>query len=138
MIYCLNRIDSKDAVEQFLNKAKEILNDKNFDIKNNFSLKQVRERTGDDRNRTTMIELGFNVKDVIEEIKKLSVKDYKETVIDNMPGKKNPFYCFVKFIDIDQVYIKFKLSEVKGKQIFCVSFHFVDYPVADHEFPYKY
>lgn len=138
MIYCLNRIDSKDAVEQFLDKAKEILNDKNFDIKNNFSLKQVRERTGDDRNRTTMIELGFNVKDVIEEIKKLSVKDYKETVIDNMPGKKNPFYCFVKFIDIDQVYIKFKLSEVKGKQIFCVSFHFVDYPVADHEFPYKY
>lgn len=138
MIYCLNRIDSKDAVEQFLNKAKEILNDKNFDIKNNFSLKQVRERTGDDRNRTTMIELGFNVKDVIGEIKKLSVKDYKETVIDNMPGKKNPFYCFVKFIDIDQVYIKFKLSEVKGKQIFCVSFHFVDYPVADHEFPYKY
>lgn len=138
MIYYLNRIDSKDAVEQFLNKAKEILNDKNFDIKNNFSLKQVRERTGDDRNRTTMIELGFNVKDVIGEIKKLSVKDYKETVIDNMPGKKNPFYCFVKFIDIDQVYIKFKLSEVKGKQIFCVSFHFVDYPVADHEFPYKY
>ena len=134
----MNHIDSKDAVEQFLNKAKEILNDKNFDIKNNFSLKQVRERTGDDRNRTTMIELGFNVKDVIGEIKKLSVKDYKETVIDNMPGKKNPFYCFVKFIDIDQVYIKFKLSEVKGKQIFCVSFHFVDYPVADHEFPYKY
>ena len=138
MIYCLNRIDSKGAVEQFLNNTKEILNDKGFDVKNNFYLKEVREQTGDDRNRTTMLELGYNRQDVIDEIKKLSVKDYKETVIDNMPGRKNPFYCFVKFIEIDQVYIKFKLSEVKGKQIFCVSFHFVDYPVADHEFPYKY
>ena len=56
----MNHIDSKDAVEQFLNKTKEILNDKSFDVKNNFYLKEVREQTGDDRNRTTMLELGYN------------------------------------------------------------------------------
>ena len=134
---CLKRIDSRDAVEKFLTQTKEILSDKNFNLKKNFKLLEVRSSTGDARNRDTLLALDYSPRDVVEEIKKLTVKDYKETVIDDMPGRTLPFYCFVKFIEIDQVYIKFKLSEVHGRQIFCVSFHFVDYPVANREFPYK-
>ena len=133
----LKKIDSEEDVEAFLRKTRLILNDNKFNIHRNFYLKIVRATTGDDRNKTTMLDLNYTTKDVVEELKKLTVEDYKETVIDNMPGRVQPFFCFVKYIIKNQVYIKFKISEERDCQVFCVSFHFADFYVKDSEFPYK-
>lgn len=133
----MKRVDSENVVAAFLGKTRSILSSNQFDLSRNFYLKQVRASTGVDRNRITMLALNYTTKDVVEEIKKLTTEDYKETVIDNLPGRQCPFYCFVKYIIKDQVYIKFKISEVRDCQVFCVSFHFADFYVADSEFPYK-
>ena len=88
-------------------------------------------------NESTLVELNYGLKDVVNEIISLTVEHYKETIIDNQPGKLQPFYCFIKNINRKQVYIKFKISEVKNKQIFCVSFHFAEYYVRAEELPYN-
>jgi hypothetical protein len=132
----LKVIDTKETVENFLLAAHTILDNNTFDVRKNFYFIPVRA-SGDDRNKETLLDLNYNTTDVVNEIRQLTVKNYKETIIDNMPGKKAPFFCFVKFIVKDQVYIKFKISEVKDNQVFCVSFHYVDYFVKDSEFPYK-
>lgn len=133
----MKRVDPENVVDTFLKKTRSILESDEFDIYRNFFLKKVRATTGDDRNKITMLDLNYTTEDVVEEIKSLTTADYKETILDNLPGKVNPFFCFVKYIIKDQVYIKFKISEVKDQQVFCVSFHFVDYYVTDNEFPYK-
>lgn len=133
---CLKFIDSQENVENFLSAAHRILDSDTFDSRKNFYFIPVR-LSGDDRNKETLLDLNYDTTDVIGEIRQLTVKDYKETIVDDMPGRKKPFFCFVKFIVKDQVYIKFKISEVKDNQVFCVSFHYVDYLVKDSEFPYK-
>ena len=84
-----------------------------------------------------MVELGYGLYDVVNEIKTLTINEYYETVIDNIVGNKNNFYSFIKYIESKQVYIKFKIQEKNDKQIFCVSFHFAEYNVKDIKFPYK-
>lgn len=132
----MNKIDTKETVEKFLSETHIILNSSTFDPSKNFYFIPTRS-SGDDRNKNTLLDLDFTTSDVIDVIKSLTVSEYKETVIDNMPGKKKPFFCFVKFIVKEQVYIKFKISETKDSQVFCISFHYVDYVVKDSEFPYK-
>ena len=130
-------IDSETTVDTFLKHTRAILTDDKFDINRNFYIIPVRHSSGDERNKTTMLDLNYTATDIVTEILSLTVEHYKETVIDNMPNKTNNFYCFVKYIIKNQVYIKFKISDVKDRQVFCVSFHYVDFPVAESEFPYK-
>jgi hypothetical protein len=136
----LKQVDSKEAVESFLLKVHEILKDDSFDIHKNFYLQWLRTSYSENNlytNESTLVELNYGLKDVVDEIISLTVENYKETFIDNQPGKVRPFYCFVKNINGKQVYIKFKISEVKNKQVFCVSFHFAEFNVKDEELPYK-
>ena len=136
----MKRVDSKEAVESFLLKAQAILKDKSFDIRRNFYIQRLRTSYSANNlytNEDTLIELNYGSKDVVAEILSLTVENYKETFIDNQPNKKEPFYCFIKTINGKQVYIKFKISENKNNQVFCISFHFVEYNVKDEELPYK-
>lgn len=136
----MKQVDSKEAVESFLLKVHEILKDDSFDIHKNFYLQWLRTSYSENNlytNESTLVELNYGLKDVVDEIISLTVENYKETFIDNQPGKVRPFYCFVKNINGKQVYIKFKISEVKNKQVFCVSFHFAEFNVKDEELPYK-
>lgn len=136
----MKQVDSKAAVESFLLKTHEILEDKSFDIKKNFCFMMLRRKYSDNNcytNESTMIELNYNLKDIVKEILSLTAENYKETFIDNAPGKTKPFYCFIKSINGKQVYIKFKISEERNKQIFCISFHFAERYVKDEELPYK-
>ena len=136
----MKQVDSKEAVESFLLKAQGILKDSSFDIRNNFYLKRFRSSYSGNNsynNDETLIELNYTLQDVVNEIVSLTAENYKETFIDNQPGKIKPFYCFIKTINGKQVYIKFKLSESKQKQVFCVSFHFAEFNVSDDELPYN-
>ena len=136
----MKNVDSKEAVEGFLLKTHEILEAKDFNIYKNFQFLRFRTSYSDDNKHTndeTLVDLDYGVKDVVAEILSLTVENYKETIIDNQAGKIKPFYCFIKTIKGKQVYIKFKISEVKEKQIFCVSFHFAEFFVYDNQLPYK-
>ena len=136
----MKQVDSKEAVESFLLKAHEILKDISFDIHKNFYLQRLRTSYSENNlytNESTLVELNYGLQDVVDEIISLTVENYKETFIDNQPGKTKPFYCFIKNINGKQVYIKFKISEVKNKQVFCVSFHFAEFNVKDEELPYR-
>ena len=123
----MKQVDSKEAVESFLLKAQSILKDNSFDIQKNFYFKRFRSSYSENNsynNDETLIKLNYGLQDVVNELISLTVENYKETFIDNQPGKMMPFYCFIKTINGKQVYIKFKISESKQKQLFCVSFHF--------------
>lgn len=136
----MKQVDSKEAVESFLLKAHEILKDNSFDMKKNFYLQLYRNSYSENSiytNIDTLIELNFSLQDAVDTIISFTVENYKETIIDNKEGKINPFYCFIKSINNRQVYIKIKISEEKEKQVFCVSFHFSEYYVADDALPYK-
>lgn len=135
----MKRVDTKEEVECFLAKAFDILKDKDFNINKNFCFIKKRscyEVNNQYTNESTMIELDYQTKDVVNELLTLRVENYMETVIDNKPERVIPFYCFIKKINEKQVYIKFKISEVKEKQVLCVSFHFVEYFVSDCKLPY--
>ncbi|MDE6774948.1 MAG: hypothetical protein K2J37_01375 [Ruminococcus sp.] len=83
-------------------------------------------------NRACMIELEFDKNDVKENIMSLTVENYVETKLYN-PEKI--CYVFCKEIKINQVYIKlFIKSNKNGKNVVCVSFHFVEHPII--YFPY--
>ena len=139
--FFLKQVDSKKAVESFLFKAQKILKDDSFDIHKNFYLKCLRTNYSENNlytNESTLLDLNYGLQDVVDEIISLTVENYKETFIDNLPGKVKPFYCFIKNINGKQVYIKFKISEVKNRQVFCVSFHFAEFNVKDESLPYKH
>ena len=135
----MKQVDSKQTVESFLLKAHNILKDKSFDIRKNFYIQRLRTSYSENNlytNDSTLIELNYDSHDVINEIISLTAENYKETFIDDKPGMNNPFYCFIKTINGKQVYIKFKISEVKNKQVFCISFHFSEYDVDEQKLPY--
>lgn len=136
----MKQVDSKEAVESFLLNVRKILNSSSFNINKNFLFIRFRASYSDNNlhtNDSTLIDLEYNTQDVVNEIKSLTTEHYKETFIDNQPGKINPFYCFIKTINNKQVYIKFKIKEKNNKQVLCVSFHFAEHDVSDNKLPYK-
>lgn len=140
MFFLKHRTDTREEVESFLNIAKAILNNKNFCLRKNFRFQYERLsyiQNNQYTNKSTLLDLDYGLDDVVNEIKSLTIEQYKETIIDNMPGKFLPFYCFIKVINRRQVYIKIKISEEKENQVFCVSFHFAEFEVCESEFPYK-
>ena len=133
-------IDSKKAVKQFLSKAHSILLNPCFDIHKNFYMKIIRNNYVDNNkhtNKSTLIDLDYGLKDVVNEILQLKVENYKETVEDNKINKANPFYCFIKKIKSKNVYIKFKIREENNEKIFCVSFHFTEFEITNKDLPYN-
>lgn len=136
----MKQIDSEETVNGFLNDARRILTSDSFDIMKNFYFQRLRRQYSANNlytNESTLLELDYGVQDVVNAIISLTVANYKETIIDNQPDKIKPFYCFIKSIRERQVYIKIKISEVKEKQVFCVSFHFAEFNVSDNELPYR-
>ena len=69
-----------------------------------------------------MNKLEYNVDDMIDEIKKLSYKDYIRCQID----KENSFlfmYCFIKKIKEYIVFIKLSVVEKDNEFVYIISFH---------------
>ena len=136
----MKQVDSKSTVESFLIKVQTVIKSKSFNINKNFYLQMLRSSYSENHihtNKSTMIELDYRLKDVVNEIALLTVENYKETFIDNKPGNLKPFYCFIKSIKGKQVYIKFKINEKQADNIFCISFHFVEFNVKETDLPYS-
>lgn len=80
-------------------------------------------------------ELEYDLTDAINEVKKLTVKDYLRCLIDS----ENRFmfmYCFVKKIKEYIVFIKLSLIEKDNKIVYIISFHKAEKDELDKR-PYK-
>ena len=130
-------IDSEETIERFLVETKSLIESDSFDINRNFIMKEVRNSDNPlhPKNQDTMLALSYDVSDVLEEIKTLTVEHYYQTLPDHMPGK-SPFYLFFKVIQGHQVYIKYKIKHIRDKFIFCLSFHFPEHEINLTDLPY--
>ena len=132
-------IDRK-TIEKFLTEMKGILNSGNFNIDRDFHF--VVERNSDDpddeyNNTDTMLELGYDTADVVEELKTLDIKEYSESMLDTVDTGVNFLHVFGRTINGRDVYIKVRLKANKKGTTFvlCISFHFARHKIIN--FPYK-
>ena len=127
-----NFISTKEDVANFLKNLIDYINSKEFNCGEDLFLSYGRGN----KNIDTLTFLDFDTSDVINELRNLSLKDYSDTVVDNLNANPRDLYVFGKYINNYLIYIKIKLRNVcnSKKQIICLSFH-----KADHEmsFPYK-
>ena len=130
-------ISSKSEVDKFCKELDFVLTSKEFDLKRDLDiLPKKKEESYDDpfTTQNTLLDLGFDLKDVKNELCKLTYKDYLETIIDNKNINLGNFYVFGRKIG-KLVYIKVKIRDYINRKVFCVSFHYSRYPLK--LFPYN-
>lgn len=135
MIEIVLSIQSKKReVIAFLKELKEILENDTFDIDTNFTLIK-KKKPNDEEHSTpyTLLDLEYDVWDVVERLKELTVSEYSETRIDK--DDQNPLLLFVFGKDIKGklVYVKLKIKGEQNRRVLCVSFH---YAREQMNFPY--
>lgn len=133
------RVDSFETVRHFLDDVKCKLTNPAFDINQDFHIKllKFKEDPHDPyTTQNTLIKLNFDLNDVINTILSLEVDNYLETVLDDKPNEIVPFYAFVKSINHRDIYIKVKVRHNIRNSVFCVSFHFVRFPIK-HKLPFQ-
>ncbi len=131
----LSTQSKKSEVVSFLNDLKELLNKEKFNINKDIVLISKRKQGDEQKYSTpyTLLDLNYNISDVIERLKELAIDEYSETKIDL--DDPNPLLLFVfgKDINNKQVYIKLKIKDDENKYVLCVSFH---YAKKKMRFPY--
>jgi hypothetical protein len=128
--------ESIEAVTQFLRDLKQILHREDFNIETDFYILQ-----GDNpgstgyKNKMTIVELGYDSKDVCDILAALAKSDYCETVPDKQYSDGAPLRVFGKTIGSRDVYIKISILTYGARRVFTLSFHFAEYPLRK---PYSY
>lgn len=119
------QISSKEQVENFLLELKHIINDKRFNINEDFDiLLKKKNETDDDAYTTknTLIQLNYDKNDIIRNLKELKISEYIGTLTDVKNVYSPQFWVFIKRINLKQVYIKVKIRSIQNRKIFCISF----------------
>ena len=109
------QISSKEQVENFLLELKHIINDKKFNINEDFDiLLKKKNETDDDAYTTknTLIQLNYDKNDIIRNLKELKISEYIETLTDVKNVYSPQFWVFIKRINLKQVYIKVKIRSI--------------------------
>ena len=131
----------KSAVEEFLEKMKSILESEDFNMERDFVFQELRKKDEPEdpyTNVNTLLALNFDTSDVVKELKKLTVENYCESVVDNVAEGFNVFYVFGRRVKKRDVYIKVRLKrrvKTQNEFVFCISFHFARRPIT--VYPYK-
>lgn len=131
--YC----SKKEEVEEFLQMLKEILTNKNFDINRDFDIlfrKKNESKEDPYITSNTLAALNYDREDVKNELLKLKIFNYVETLVDIKDVSGPRLYVFIKEIEKREVYIKVKIREFKNRQVFCISFHFARF--KNLKYPY--
>lgn len=131
--YC----SKKEEVEEFLQMLKEILTNKNFDINRDFDIlfrKKNESKEDPYITSNTLAALNYDREDVKNELLKLKIFNYVETLVDIKDVSGPRLYVFIKEIEKRDVYIKVKIREFKNRQVFCISFHFARF--KNLKYPY--
>lgn len=113
------QISSKEQVENFLLELKHIINDKKFNINEDFDiLLKKKNETDDDAYTTknTLIQLNYDKNDIIRNLKELKISEYIETLTDVKNVYSPQFWVFIKRINLKQVYIKVKIRSIQNRK----------------------
>ena len=81
----------------------------------------------------TLLDLDYDIGDVIDRLKELTVEEYSETKIDKDDLNPPLLFVFGKNINEKLVYIKLKIKKSQKRHVLCVSFH---YAKDKMKFPY--
>lgn len=125
----------KRDIEVFLDELHKLLEKEDFNINTDLILIRKKKRGDDQKFSTpyTLLDLGYDIEDVIARLKELKVEEYSETKIDKDDVNPPVLFVFGKDTDDRLIYIKLKIKD-QQKQVLCVSFH---YAKDKMEFPYK-
>lgn len=131
----LSTQSKKGEVIEFLDEIKILLSKDDFDIDKDLILIR-KKKTGDDlkySTQYTLLDLEYDIHDVSERLKELTVEEYSETKIDKDDLNPPLLFVFGKNINNKLVYVKLKIKGNNQKHILCVSFH---YAKTKMNFPY--
>ncbi len=124
----------KRDVVAFLDKLHKLLESDEFDINTDLNLVR-KKKQGDDKKFSTpytLLDLDYDVDDVVNRLKELRVEEYSETKIDKDDVNPPILFVFGKDINGRLIYVKLKIRN-QQKQVVCVSFH---YAKDKMEFPF--
>ena len=124
-------IASEENVEKFLIDLKIMLltKDCRFEIK---GIRRGQDPTSIYTTPNTMLDLDYDTEDVKNELISLTSNEYIETIIDDADSNRPPFWVFGKEIKRKDIYIKVKIKTASS--VFCVSFHYPEYPLKKGPF----
>lgn len=116
----------KKEVIAFLNELRAILQKEYFNIDTDFILIHKKKKKEDEKFSTpyTLLDLDYDIGDVVERLKELTVEEYSETKIDKDNMEPPLLFVFGKNINNKQVYVKLKIKEEQPRPVLCVSFHY--------------
>ncbi len=136
MFYIFLSVQSKKReVVAFLKELKDLLGQDDFDINTDMILIRKKKQGKDQIYSTpyTMLDLDYDIDDVIARLKELKLEEYSETKIDRDDVNPPLLFVFGKDINSKLVYVKLKIKGDQRKHILCVSFH---YAKESMTFPY--
>ena len=81
----------------------------------------------------TLLDLDYDIEDIADRLKELTVEEYSETKIDKDDLNPPLLFVFGKKINRKLVYIKLKIKGNRKRHVLCVSFH---YAKDKMKFPY--
>ena len=124
----------RQDVAAFLEELREIMGKKAFNRDTDFVLIR-KTKPNDVRHSTpyTLVDLEYDVGDIIETLRKLRIEDYSESRIDRDDLNPPVLHVFGKTINEKLVYIKLKVRKAEKHKVICVSFH---YAREQMSFPY--
>ena len=130
----LSTLSKKREVVAFLKELKDILGKEDFNIDSDFILIK-RKKTDDEEHSTpyTLLDLDYDMWDVVERLKELTVSEYSETKIDKDDLDPLLLFVFGKDINRKLVYVKLKIKGDQKRRVLCMSFHYARDPM---KFPY--
>ena len=134
IIIFLSTQSKKGEVAAFLKELKMFLEKGDFNIDTDFIL--IRKNKKDDMEHSTpytLLDLDYDIEDVVDRLKELTVEEYSETKIDKDDLDPPLLFVFGKNINRQLVYIKLKLKGNQKRHVLCVSFH---YAKEKMKFPY--
>lgn len=124
----------KDVIT-FLRELKTLLEKEDFNVDIDLTLIQ-KNKKGDNiyySTPYTLVDLEYDVEDVVDRLKELKLEEYSETKIDRDDSHPPLLFVFGKNINNRLVYIKLKIKEKHKKHVVCVSFHYAKEKMT---FPY--
>ena len=139
-----HRIEKKEEVEAYIAKIIYALGNSRAQIIFQKERKSDQNRDPRYTNKYTVAELFPNEapeKALKRELKKLSVREYIDTVKDNDYPDRSEMRVFGRvYPESKEVYIKIRVELMKldcDHEVFVMSFHFAEYPLSEEMFPYK-
>ena len=134
IIIFLSTQSKKGEVTAFLEELKIFLEKGDFNIDTDFIL--IRKNKKDDMEHSTpytLLDLDYDIEDVVDRLKELTVEEYSETKIDKDDLDPPLLFVFGKNINRKLIYIKLKIKGDQKRHVLCVSFH---YAKDKMKFPY--